>query len=326
MLAFVIRRLLYSIPVALGVYAITFGLFHIRDPMAIARTNLQQAPVPVLQNWVRANGYHLPYFLNLPYMAEEVRADGRVHPEFKEHGILYSRFFLGLEDLLTADFGTDRSGRRIAGEIVRRAGPALMLKTPSVFVTHLLSLALSVLAAYRRGRLDSHLRLISVSLMSIPLPAFLLASGWIFGDLVRLFPIHGSVTPAVVVAVIAGIGSNIRFFRTVLADSVTAPFVRAARLRGATDNVLMVRHILRNTMIPILTTVVISLPFLIGGSLLLEQFYGIAGMGDMLFTAILSQDFPVIRAMVYMGAFLYMTGNILTDISYALADPRIRLE
>jgi peptide/nickel transport system permease protein len=326
MLAFVIRRLLYSIPVALGVYAITFALFHIRDPMAMARTNLPQAPVPVLQNWVRANGYHLPYFLNLPFMAEEVRADGRIHPEFKEHGLFYSRFFLGLRDLLTADFGRDRSGRMISQEIARRAGPSFLLMAPSFFLTILISLALSVLAAYRRGQLNESLRLVSVSLMSLPMPAFLLASGWIFGDVVRLFPIHGSVTPAIAVAVVAGIGSNIRFFSTVLADSVTAPHVRAARLRGAADHVLMLRHILRNTMIPILTTVVISLPFLITGSLLLEQFYGIAGMGDMLFTAILAQDFPVIRALVYLGAFLYMIGNILTDISYALADPRIRLE
>ncbi len=326
MLAYIIRRLLYSIPVAFGVYAITFALFHIRDPLAMARTNLQQAPVPVLQNWVRANGYHLPYFLNLPHMAEEVRADGRVHPEFREHGLFYSRFFLGLGDLLTADFGTDRSGRAISSEIARRARPSLMLMAPSFFITLLISLTLSVLAAYRGGVLDSGMRLIAVSLMSIPLPAFLLASGWVFGDLVRLFPIHGSIAPAVAVAVIAGLGSNVRFFRAVLADSVSAPFVRAARLRGAPDRVLMVRHILRNTLVPILTTVVISLPFLISGSLLLEQFYGIPGMGDMLFTAILSQDFPVIRAMVYMGAFLYMAGNILTDISYALSDPRIRLE
>lgn len=326
MSVFFIRRLLYTIPVALGVYAITFGLFHIRDPIAIARTNMPQAPLPVLQNWVRANGYHLPYFLNFESLSTEERADGRVHPEFAEHGIFYSRFFIGLVDLVTLDLGVDRSGRKITTEILRRAGPSFQLMLPAFLLTLFMSLALSLFTAYRKGRFDRFAGIFAVSSMSIALPAYLLASGWLFGEWFRLFPIYGSIAPPVVVAVVAGIGSNLRFFRTVLAESVPAPFVRAAKLRGVPERVIMIRYVLRNGLIPILTTVVISLPFLITGSLLLEQFYGIAGMGDMMYSAVLAQDFPVIRAMVYVGAFLYMIGNMLTDISYAMADPRIRLE
>lgn len=326
MLSFLIRRFLYTLPIALGVYGITFALFHIRDPLAIARTNMPQAPLPVLQDWVRVNGYHLPYFLNLPSMAKEERADGRMHPEFSEHGLFYSRFCLGLRDLALLDLGKDRTGRDIVGEIGRRAGPSMTLMLPAFSLTIAISLLLALVGAYRGGRLDRWLAIIAVSTMSIALPAYLLGSGWLFGEVLHLFPIYGSVTPAIAVAVVAGFGSNLRFFRAVLSDSVLAGHVRAARLRGVPEARIMVRHVLRNTLIPILTTVIMSLPFLITGSLLLEQFYGIAGMGDMMYMAILQQDFPVIRALVYMGALLYMIGNVLTDISYAIADPRIRLE
>lgn len=326
MLSFLVRRILYTVPIALGVYGITFALFHVRDPLAIARTNMPQAPQSVLQNWVRANGYHLPYFLNLPSLAKEERADGRVHPEFADHGLFYSRFCLGLRDLALLDLGTDRSGQNIAAEIGRRAGPSMTLMVPAFSLTILLSLGLSLLGAYRGGRPDRWLALMAVGSMSIALPAYLLGSGWLFGEVFHLFPIYGSVTPAIAVAVAAGFGANLRFFRAVLSDSVLAGHVRAARLRGVPEGRIMLRHVLRNTLIPILTTIVMSLPFLITGSLLLEQFYGIAGMGDMMYMAVLQQDFPVIRALVYMGALLYMLGNVLTDISYALADPRIRLE
>ncbi len=323
---FILRRVLYTIPIALGVYAITFVLFHLRDPIAIAKVNLPQAPLPVLQDWVRANGYHLPLFLNLPYHAGQIRPDGRVHPEFAEKSIFYSRFFLGIYDLLTLNLGKDKNNRDILEQLKERIFPSLSIMGPAFVLSVSIGLLISLITLISKFWIDRMIMFFAVFTMSIALPVYLLLAGWIFGEYLRIVPIYGNVVPAIIVAVIAGIGGQIRFYRTVLYDQKFSLHVRAAKLRGASSWYLLIFHILRNASIPILTTVVMSLPFLITGSLLLEQFFGIPGMGDMMYMAVISQDFPVIRALVYLGALLYMLGNILTDISYALVDPRIRLE
>jgi peptide/nickel transport system permease protein len=189
-----------------------------------------------------------------------------------------------------------------------------------------ISLFLSLFTILSKLWIDRFITFFAVFTMSIALPVYLLLAGWVFGELIRIVPIFGNPAPAIIVAVVGGIGGQIRFYRTVLHDQKHALYVVAARLRGATPWYILIYHILRNASIPILTTVVMSLPFLITGSLLLEQFFGIPGMGDMMYMAVISQDFPVIKALVYLGALLYMLGNILTDISYAFVDPRIRLE
>lgn len=326
MIKYLLRRILYTIPIAFGVYLITFVLFHLRDPIAIAKVNLPQAPLPVLQDWVRANGYHLPYFLNLPHHAKEVRPDGRVHPEFAEKSIFYSRFFLGIYDLITLNFGKDKNQREILPQLKERILPSLSVMLPSFIISVIISIVISLITIIAKTWVDKIFTFFAVLTMSISLPVYLLLAGWIFGDYLRIVPIYGNPLPAIIVAVIASIGGQIRFYRTVMIDQKYSFHIRAARLRGASEGYILVFHILRNASIPILTTIVMSLPFLITGSLLLEQFFGIPGMGDMMYSAVISQDFPVIRTMVYLGAILYMIGNILTDISYALADPRIRLE
>ncbi|MFN3604793.1 MAG: ABC transporter permease [Leptonema sp. (in: bacteria)] len=326
MLKYIFRRILYTIPIALGVYLITFVLFHLRDPIAIAKVNLPQAPLPVLQDWVRANGYHLPYFLNLPHHAKEIRADGRIHPEFAEKSIFYSRFFLGIYDLLTLNLGKDKNQRDILKQIKERIGPSLSIMLPAFFISIFISIFISLFTLITKVWFDKAITFFSVLSMSISLPVYLLFAGWIFGEYIRIVPIYGNPLPAIIVAVVASIGGQIRFYKTVLIEQKYSMHVKAARLRGASEWYILVFHILKNASIPILTTIVMSLPFLITGSLLLEQFFGIPGMGDMMYMAVISQDFPVIRTMVYLGAILYMIGNILTDISYAFADPRVRLE
>jgi len=321
-----LRRILYTIPIALGVYTITFILFHLRDPISIAKVNLPQAPLPVLQDWVRANGYHLPLFLNLPHHAKEIRPDGRIHPEFAQKSIFYSRYFLGIYELLTLNLGKDKNNRDILEQIKERAIPSLSIMLPAFILSLFISLFLSLLTIISKEFVDQFISFFAIFTMSIALPIYLLLAGWIFGEFFRIVPIYGNPAPAIIVAVIGGIGGQIRFYRTVLHDQKYSLHVRASRLRGATTWYILIFHILRNASIPILTTVVMSLPFLITGSLLLEKFFGIPGMGDMMYIAIISQDFPVIKALVYLGALLYMLGNILTDISYAFVDPRIRLE
>jgi peptide/nickel transport system permease protein len=153
--------------------------------------------------------------------------------------------------------------------------------------------------------------------------------------LLKWFPISGfDSNPAVaarflalpvLVGVVSGIGADVRFLRTVFIEEMTRDYVRTARAKGCGDARVMVRHVLRNALIPILTNIVVQIPFLFTGALLLESFFGIPGLGALTVEAIQGNDFSTLRTMVYLGALLFILGQILTDISYALADPRVRL-
>jgi peptide/nickel transport system permease protein len=128
------------------------------------------------------------------------------------------------------------------------------------------------------------------------------------------------------IGVISGLGSSVRFYRTVMLEEMNQDYVRTARAKGVSEQAVLFKHVLKNASIPILTSAVLSLPFLLLGSLLLESFFGIPGLGTLTVDAINSQDFAVVRAMVFLGAVLYIIGAVLTDISYAIVDPRVRLE
>lgn len=327
MALYIIRRILYTIPVWIGVLLITFVLFHSRDPLAIARVHYPQAPKSVLENWVRNNNFHLPKYLNLPHHAKEVRPDGRVHPEFAEKSIFYSQFFLTLADLATFDFGVDKNKKPIGESILERIGPSLSIMLPAFLITVSLSILIALFVAYYRDTVtDTTIVLITVLLMSIAMPAYLIAFNYIFGKILKMVPVYNHVLLPIIIAVFSGIGGQIRFYRTVFLEQMDQDFVRTARAKGVSEPGVLIHHVLPNSMIPILTSVVMALPFLITGSLLLEQFFGIPGMGDFLFSAIVGQDFQVIKAVVYLGSFLYMIGSLMTDISYTLADPRVVLK
>jgi ABC-type dipeptide/oligopeptide/nickel transport system permease component len=180
--AYILRRLVYTIPVWLGVYAITFALFHLRDPIAIARVHNPQAPLGALQNWVRNNNMHLPRFINLPADAKEKMADGREHPEFAERTIFYSQFFMGLKDMATFNFGVDKNRMPILDSIVSRAPYSLGVMAPAFFLTVFFSISMALFVAYfRETTFDITTVLITVGMMSIPVPVYLLASNLVFG-------------------------------------------------------------------------------------------------------------------------------------------------
>jgi peptide/nickel transport system permease protein len=157
---------------------------------------------------------------------------------------------------------------------------------------------------------------------------YMVAKSW------RLVPISGFdaqgqiwkflILP-VLVGVIAGIGSGARWYRTLFLEEANQDYVRTARAKGCSEITILFRHILPNALIPILTGVVVLIPTLFMGSLLIESFFGIPGLGSYMLDAIRSQDFAIVRSMVFIGSILYITGLILTDISYTWADPRVRL-
>ena len=130
----------------------------------------------------------------------------------------------------------------------------------------------------------------------------------------------------VIVGVIGGIGSGTRWYRTLFLEEIRKDYVRTARAKGLGENRVLFRHVLQNALIPILTGVVVILPLLFMGSLLTENFFGIPGLGSYTIEAINRQDFAIVRSMVFLGSVLYILGLVMTDISYTLVDPRVRLQ
>jgi peptide/nickel transport system permease protein len=126
--------------------------------------------------------------------------------------------------------------------------------------------------------------------------------------------------------VVAGIGSGGRWYRTLFLEEMSRDYVRTARAKGLAESAVLFRHVLKNAMIPILTGAVVVIPLLFMGSLLSESFFGIPGLGSYTIDAIQAQDFAVVRSMVFIGSVLYIAGLLLTDLSYTLVDPRIKLE
>jgi peptide/nickel transport system permease protein len=128
------------------------------------------------------------------------------------------------------------------------------------------------------------------------------------------------------IGVIGGLGASVRLYRTFVLDEIGQDYVRTARAKGVSERAVLFRHVLKNASIPIITSVVQQVPLLILGGLLTESFFNLPGLGGYLVDAINSQDFSVVRAMVYLGGALYIVGQILTDLAYGIADPRVRLE
>ena len=151
----------------------------------------------------------------------------------------------------------------------------------------------------------------------------------------KLFPISGFqdgwtafkfTTMPFLIGIVVWLGANTRFYRTVFLEEVNRDYVRTARAKGLGENTVLFKHVLKNALIPILTSISVWLPLLFLGSLLLERFLNIPGLGSFTIDAIDANDFAIVRAMVFLGAILYVSGMLLTDISYTLADPRVRLE
>jgi peptide/nickel transport system permease protein len=178
--------------------------------------------------------------------------------------------------------------------------------------------------------------LICVLAMSVSVLLYIVGAQYLIAKLLRWFPISGfDSDPSVVirflalpilVGVVSGFGGEVRFYRTIFVEEGSRDYVRTARAKGAGEARIMSFHVLRNSLIPILTQVVLTIPFLFTGSLLLESFFGIPGLGSLTVDAIRGNDFSTLRTMVYIGALLFVVGQILTDLSYALVDPRVRLE
>jgi peptide/nickel transport system permease protein len=191
-----------------------------------------------------------------------------------------------------------------------------------------------LLVFFRATYLDVSGVVLCVVLMSISALFYIIGGQYLFSKQMHLFPISGYepgihawrfVVLPVVIGLISGLGASGRIYRTFFLEEIGKDYVRTARSKGVPEVTLLFRHVLRNAMIPILTGVVVVIPTLFMGSLIMESFFGIPGLGSYTIDAIHNQDFAIVRSMVFLGSVLYIFGLLLTDISYTLVDPRIRL-
>jgi len=324
MMHYVIRRVLYALPLLMGVNVLTFVLFFVvNSPDDMARMQLGQKHVTreAIDNWKQQHGYDVPLLWN----AEEQSAG-------KITDTIFYRKSVGL---FLFRFGISDSGRDIGADIRQRMWPSLALALPTLMIGLLVDIGFSLLMVLFRGTyLEFGGIVLCVMLMSVSSLFYIIGGQFVIGKLLKLVPISGYdqglaalkfLWLPVLIGVFSGIGSGARWYRTLFLEEVEKDYVRTARAKGLTEQQTLLRHVLKNAMIPILTGVVVILPLLFMGSLIMESFFSIPGLGSYTIDAINSQDFAIVRAMVFLGSVLYILGLLLTDISYTLVDPRVRL-
>ena len=325
MLAYIVRRVLYAIPILVGVNLITFLLFFVvntPDDMARMQLGAKRVTPEAVEKWKAERGYDKPLLWNEKGPGLTKATD--------------TIFFEKSVRLFVFDFGLAEDKRDIANEIKARMWPSLALQVP-VFLVGLavcITFAL-ILAFFRATYLDFFGVVVCVGMMSISMLFYIIGGQYIVSKLWQLVPISGFqggpdavrflILPAVI-GVISGIGGSSRLYRTLFLEEIGKDYVRTARAKGLTEATVLFRHVLKNALIPILTGVVAVIPFLFLGSLLSESFFGIPGLGSYTIDAIQAQDFAVVRSMVFVGSVLYIVALLLTDISYTIADPRVRLQ
>ena len=324
MTAYIIRRLLYAIPILLGVNIVTFALFFLvntPDDMARMQLGVKRVTPEAIVNWKQERGYDKP----LLYNAGAAGAGKLTHTIFYEKSL---RMFV-------FDFGRADDGRDIAREIRMRMGPSLAVAMPAFFVGLLVYITFALgFAFFRATYIDFWGVVMCVAAMSISSMFYIIGGKYLIGKLWHLVPISGFsggldalrfiVLPAAI-GVLGSVGASTRLYRTFFLEEIGKDYVRTARAKGLSEITVLFRHVLKNAMIPILTGVVVAIPFLFIGGLITESFFGIPGLGSYTIDAINSQDFAVVRSMVFIGSLLYIAGLLLTDISYTLVDPRVRL-
>ena len=324
MFAYITRRVLYAIPILIGVNLLTFTLFFVvnsPDDMARMHLGVKRVTPEAIIKWKQDRGYDKPLLYNSRASGTQKLTDT----------ILFTKSV----SLFAFQFGSADDGREIGHDIRQRMWPSLAIAIPVFIVGLLVNITFAMLLAFFRATyIDIWGVIVCVILMSVSTLFYIIGGQYLIGKLLHLVPISGYDTGMnslkflmlpVVISVIGGIGSGSRWYRTIFLEEINKDYVRTARAKGLSELRVLFKHVLKNAMIPILTGAVVVIPLLFMGSLLMESFFGIPGLGSYTIDAIRSQDFAIVRAMVFLGSVLYILGLILTDISYTLVDPRIRL-
>jgi peptide/nickel transport system permease protein len=324
MIAYLIRRMLYAIPILIGVNLLTFALFFVvntPDDMARLQLGIKRVTPEAIAHWKQQHGYDKPLLYNAQAQGAEKLTD--------------TIFFDKSASMFAFDFGYSDDGRSISREIVTRMGPSLSIALPTFIIGLVVYVSFALLMTlFRATALDIAGVALCVLLMSISGLFYIIGGQFLVSKLWHWVPISGYgdgldsikfVLLPIAIGIAGSVGASSRWYRTIFIEEIGKDYVRTARAKGVSELGVLFRHVLKNALIPILTGVVVVIPLLFMGSLLTESFFGIPGLGSYTIDAINAQDFSIVRAMVFLGSVLYIVGLILTDISYTVVDPRVRL-
>jgi peptide/nickel transport system permease protein len=326
MLRYMLRRLGYGFLILLGVNLLTFFLFFtVNTPDDMARLNIggKRVTQDQIDKWKEERGYDKPLYFN-------AQAEGG---DKLTKTVLWERSI----SLLALDFGRSDSARSvdIGHEIATRMGVSLQLAVPLFVLQVFVSVTFSLLLVFfRHTRIDFWGVVLCVLMLSISSLFYIIVGQFVFSRLLRWVPISGFepgwdawrfLALPVFLSLLARLGGEARLYRAMFLEEIGRDYVRTARAKGLSETVVLFRHVLRNALIPIITSAGAYLPYVFLGSLVFESFFGIPGLGAFVIDAISGQDFAIVRSMVFLGALLYIVTNALIDIAYTWVDPRVRL-
>ena len=312
MTGYIIRRLLYAIPTVFGVLLLTFVLFTVIGGDISDQLAGENASDQTIEEIRREYGFDKPLFFSFD-----------------------SQFVNHVKSALTFNFGRALDRQPVIDKLETGLGPSLALTVPMLFGVTVISVSLALVLAFVRGSAwDITANIICTAGMSIPYLGFILFGQYFFSYKWGLFPVYFSpdlavvqyVVLPVIIGIAAGLGANIRFYRTIMLDEIHRDYVRTAFAKGLGAGSVLFRHVLRNAMLPVITRVLSAIPYLCLGSVLLEKFFGIPGLGYLVVDAVARRDYFVINAVTFISALLFVVFNLITDICYAVADPRISFE
>ena len=326
MIAYLIRRLIYGVLILLGVNLITFFLFFtVNTPDDMARLNIggKRVTQPLIDKWKAERGYDKPLYVN----------DQRQGTQRYTDTIFWDRSV----SLFELKFG--RADSESAGDIGHEVGERMWISIQLALPIFILQVIAStgfalLLVMFRHTRLDLWGVVLCVLMLSISSLFYIIVGQFLFSRVFKLVPMSGFASGLdalrflvlpVLLSALARLGAEARLYRAMFLEEIGKDYVRTARAKGLAETVVLFRHVLRNALIPIITSAGSYLPYVFMGSLVFESFFGIPGLGAYVIEAISKQDFAIVRTMVFVGSLLYIATYILIDLAYTWVDPRVRL-
>jgi peptide/nickel transport system permease protein len=325
-LAYVVRRVLYAIPILIGVNLVTFALFFVvntPDDMARMALGMKRVTPEAVERWKAERGYDKPLYWN-PKQEGSARATDTI---FWERSV----------SLFALDFGRSdaRQAVNIGHEVKTRMWVSLQLALPLFILQVIASTVFALmLVFFRNTRIDFWGVVLCVLMLSISSLFYIIVGQYFFSRVFKLVPINGYAPGLdavkflllpIVLSLLARLGSEARLYRALFLEEIGKDYVRTARAKGLAEHLVLFRHVLRNALIPIITSAGSYLPYVFLGSLVFESFFGIPGLGAFVIEAISGQDFAIVRTMVFLSALLYIVSQAVIDIVYTWVDPRVRL-
>jgi peptide/nickel transport system permease protein len=362
MAAYIVRRLLLGIPIVIGALILLFIVFFaISNPDEMAKQAIgEKAKEKDIMNWKKNQGYAFTdkkmdaiIKQELGDKPEDMKEEDwqEIISTFTKENVnipnFYNKFESGLtcfsettfysfmSRMMTFNFGkSDYDNQEIWVKIRQGIVPSLVITVPIFIFGLIFSVFISMLAAmFRKTYIDNLVLIGCIAGMSIVYFLYIIGLQFVMAKVLKWYPISGwsdnymtyfAFLP-IIIGLIATIGESTRFYRTIMINEINADYVRTARAKGLGDLAILYKHLLKNAMIPILTRVIMALPFLVTGSLLLESFFGIPGLGRMTVDAIYNSDLPTLSSVAFLSSIIYVIANIISDISYTFVDPRVRL-